>query len=264
MVEKTTIIPTSNESENKKVIWALYDDSESSYKKAIKKYFHKKYIVFSVGINDITFEKSDYYFYKKIDLSLFNFNLIKELSKLPKPDIILASPPCESWSGADCNGKMIRKIGNNHNWIVMNKRHYDEHNKNCHPVKRRYFYQKESGRLLGEATIGATIHIIQTFKPRVWVIENPQTSKIWEFQENHWCFFGNKNITYYSAYDNSYSLKPTIFKSNIKLNLKKERARGNKDHMAKGSYSKRSSIPKDLIKDLIEQIEMELRNETNK
>ena len=36
------------------------------------------------------------YFYRKIDLSLNNFNLFKDLNKLPKPDIILASPPCES------------------------------------------------------------------------------------------------------------------------------------------------------------------------
>lgn len=181
---------------------------------------------------------------------------------LPKPDIILASPPCESWSGADCDGKMFRKIDENNNWIVMNKKHYDKYNMDCHPVKKRYFVQKETGRIIGEATIGATIHIIQTFKPKVWVIENPQTSKIWDFQENHWNFVGNKNITYYSSYDNSYSLKPTIFKSNLIFRLKNKRTKGNKDHMAKGSYSKRSSIPSELIKDLIEQIELEINNET--
>lgn len=48
--------------------------------------------------------------------------------------------------------------------------------------------------------------------------------------------------------------KPIIFKSNIKLNLKKEKTKGNKNHMAKGSYSKRSAIPELLIKDIIQQI----------
>jgi C-5 cytosine-specific DNA methylase len=62
------------------------------------------------------------------------------------------------------------------------------------------------------------------------------------------------NGTYYSAYDNSFSLKPTIFKSNIKLNLLKDHRKGNDDHMARGSYSKRSSIPNLLIKDILEQI----------
>lgn len=95
--------------------------------------------------------------------------------------------------------------------------------------------------------------IIEHFKPKVWIIENPKTSKTWEFQENHWNFIGEMNATYYSAYDNSFSLKPTIFKSNIKLNLIKDHGKGNDDHMAKGSYLKRSSIPDLLIKDIIKQ-----------
>ena len=61
------------------------------------------------------------------------------------------------------------------------------------------------------------------------------------------------NDTYYSSYDKNFSLKPTIFKSNIELNLKKERIKGNKNHMAKGSYGKRSSIPELLIKDLVNE-----------
>ena len=36
------------------IIWALYDDAESSYKKAIKKYFNNHNIeVYSIGINDV-------------------------------------------------------------------------------------------------------------------------------------------------------------------------------------------------------------------
>ena len=197
--------------------------------------------------------KSKDYFYHLIDLSLNNFNLIKQLSSLPKPDIILASPPCESWSGADCNGKMFRSIDKEGNWIVKNSIFYERYNETCHPVKHRFFEQKERGRIIGESTVGATITIIKHFKPKVWIIENPKTSKTWEFQENHWNFKGETNSTYYSAYDNSFSLKPTIFKSNIKLNLLQKSERSNGDHMAKGSYLKRSSIPDLLIKDIIEQ-----------
>jgi site-specific DNA-cytosine methylase len=98
---------------------------------------------------------------------LCNFNLINQLKELPHPDIILASPPCESWSGADCGGKMFRSIDAHGNWKVMNSKYYDEYNKKCHPVKRRYFIQKERGRLLGEATIAGTIEIIKYFKPKV-------------------------------------------------------------------------------------------------
>lgn len=76
------------------VVWALFDDAESSYKNAIESYFpNEKINVYSIGINDIEFSKSEKYFYKRIDLSLNNFNLFNELNKLPKPNIILASPP---------------------------------------------------------------------------------------------------------------------------------------------------------------------------
>jgi cytosine-specific DNA modification methyltransferase len=48
----------------------------------------------------------------------------------------------------------------------MNSKYYDEYNKTCHPVKRRYFAQKERGRIIGESTVGGTIEIIQYFKPK--------------------------------------------------------------------------------------------------
>ncbi len=240
-------------------MWALYDDAESSYKKAFKKYFDGQFEVYSVGINDVHFKETKDYFYKRIDLSLNNFNLIKELSELPKPDVILASPPCESWSGADCGGRMFRSITEDGTWEVKNKKYYDEYNKSCHPVKHRYFIQKERSRLVGESTIGGTIEIIEHFNPKVWVIENPQTSKTWLFQKYHWDFDGIENLTYYSSYDPNFSPKPTIFKSNINLGLKEEKVKGNNDHMARGSYSKRSSIPSELIKEIIEKIQIELK-----
>ncbi|WFQ91582.1 hypothetical protein MFERI14815_00178 [Mycoplasma feriruminatoris] len=249
------------------VIWALFDDAESSYQKAIKKHFDKQFIVYSIGINDpknIKFKNSNFYKYMQIDLSLLNFNLLNQLKELENPDIILASPPCESWSGADCGAKMFAKIstsekrikGDTSIWEIRNRKYYDDYNKNAHPVKRRSFLQKEVGRLLGVSTIGATINIIETFKPKVWVIENPATSKTWEFQKRHWNFDNNcfENRTYYSSYDLNFSLKSTIFKSNLKLQLRKNRQKGNNDHMARGSYSKRSSIPSELIKDIILQI----------
>ncbi len=204
-----------------------------------------------VGINDVKFKEDKDYFYHRIDLSLNNWNLFEELKRLPKPFLILASPPCESWSGADCGGKMFKKIDENGNWCVQNRKYYEEYNKTSHPVKRRYFLQKEKGRILGESTIGATISIIEYFKPNVWIIENPQTSKMWDFQKNHWNFQGIENLAYYSSYDSNFSKKPTIFKSNIKLNLKKDKTPGNKAHMSKGSYRQRSSIPSELIKDIV-------------
>jgi hypothetical protein len=250
-----------NKNISKIIVWALYDDADSSYMNAIKKSFDGKFEVHSIGINDVVFAPSDLYFYHKIDLSLNNYNLLKTLSKeLPHPDIILASPPCESWSGADCAGKMFRSIDDKGNWIVMNSQYYDDYNKRAHPVKRRFFSQKERGRILGESTIGATIEIIKHFNPKIWVIENPQTSKSWEFQKKHWNFHGIENLTYYSSYNQNFSPKPTIFKSNVELSLIKDKVKGNNDHMARGSYSKRSSIPFELIKSIIEQLIEKISN----
>lgn len=246
---------TSNH--EKYVIWALFDDGNCSYKEAIKEFFHGKFKVHCFGINEkpkaFLNEKSRNYKYHKLDLSLTNPILFSKLDEIKdKPDIILASPPCESWSGADCDGKMFNGFNSIGNWIVKNKNFYDAYNKKCNPVKRRYFIQKEKGRIIGENTIGATIDIINHYPNAIWVIENPATSKTWIYQEKHWCFSGIINKTYYSSYDSSFSAKPTIFKSKIKLNLKSEKESvGNNRHMAYGSYDKRSAIPKQLIVDII-------------
>lgn len=142
----------------------------------------------------------------------------------------------------------------NGEWKVKNRDYYKRYNARCHPVKTRYFEQKETSRLIGEATIGGTIKIIEKYKPSIWIIENPKTSKTWDFQKEHWCFKGIENNTNYSSYDKNFSKKPTIFKSNYEFNLKKDKSNGNKAHMANGNYAKRSSIPLLLIKDLIDQI----------
>lgn len=154
---------------------------------------------------------------------------------------------------------MTRNIDQNGNWFIQNKNFYEMYNKYCKPVKKRYFVQKERSRLIGESTVGGTIEIINTFNPKVWIIENPKTSLTWKFQEYHWNFKGIMNNTYYSAYDENFSLKPTIFKSNIKLNLINKSAKGNRGHMSFGSYSKRSSIPEKLIKDIMDSILIHLK-----
>lgn len=245
------------DSMKKLILWALFDDGNCSYKKSIQKYFDGEFEVHCIGINNKPFDDSVNYKYHKIDLSLTNFGLLRELSKLPKPDIILASPPCESWSTADCGGRMFMSIDKEW-WHVKNRDFYNEYNKKCHPVKHRQFLQKETSRIVGENTIGATIMIIEHYAKRnkklIWAIENPATSKTWEYQKEHWCFRFYENKTYYSCYDKTFSPKPTIFKSNIKLNLKDKKIKGNNDHMARGSYDKRSAIPLNLIRDIVFQL----------
>lgn len=237
------------------VIWALFDDGNCSYRKAMETFHNGKFKVYSIGINERNenLEWNDNYIYKKIDISLINFNLLNEFETLDKPDIILASPPCESWSIADSGATMVKKINNDCTWQIQNKKFYDDYNAICeHAQMKRQFHNKEQSRILGESTIGATIRLIQVFKPKFWVIENPQTSKSWQYQKNHWGFEGVENLTFYSSYNEKFSLKPTIFKSNFEMDLSSKKKFGDNSYFANGSYDQRSSIPDTLIAAIID------------
>src|SRR5690606_18799824 len=117
----------------KKVIWSLFD-SETAVTQELNS---EEYIVYSIGLPSSSAITDNYI---KMDLS--RKSCLKKLEKLPKPDIIFASPPCETW--VDVN------IGN----VRFYKRNYNEHNlywqrdfkPNNYEVKHREL------RLLGQKT----------------------------------------------------------------------------------------------------------------
>lgn len=236
----------------KKIIWALFDDGERSYYNSL----NNRHRVISIGIND----KTDSYL--KLDLRLNNENLITSLEKLPPPDIILASPPCESWSIADNQRRAISTLDWGDGRLTMNLRtreFYDKNNSSCHPAMRRDFFKQHTTRLNGESTLLATIKIIEHFKPKVWVIENPATSLMWKYMSCMDLMLGSYDaIAYYNSYDEEFTRKPTNFRSNMKLNLKRVNVKQKKKWSETSGYDHRSSIPKDLILDIMEQIENDL------
>ena len=228
----------------KLTIWSLYDDGNMSYNKAISKFFPN---IVNISIGKIAhFDINNYY---QIDLSIFNDDLINELAKLPKPDIILASPPCESWSNADVikNIKEITSFGIE----LTNYETFVEFNKTS--KMQRNFFHKQKTRLLGEATSIATFKIIQHFKPKIWIIENPQTSKIWKYFYYYLNFRGFENKTNYAIWDNTFSLKPTIFMSNINLYLTNKKPSAANKWRLNCDYLTRSMIPEMLIKSIIDK-----------
>lgn len=232
-----------------KIIFALFDDGKRSYFNALKE--NSKYKVISIGINRKHEENENY---KLIDLRISNDKLFDELDKLEKPDIILASPPCESWSQADRPCNMWGKIENNY-IEIKNKEFFDNWNKKqTNSYKKREFFKKEAKRIIGEDTCAATLAIIEYYKPEVWVIENPLTSQIWKWIESHINIKGFKNIAHYNVYDEAFSKKPTNFFSNKKLNLKKSNIKS-KNLNEVCNYDLRSSIPASLIKDIVKQLE---------
>ena len=190
-----------------------------------------------------------------------------KLDELPSPDIILCSPPCEAWSMASAI-----KGGGNNCWrsvgetsSIRTKAELDAINATGTPYRRIYWKAKYR-RLNGEATAFNTLRIIERYSPKVWVIENPQTSQLWKYYKDVCGFEGYKNLAHYHAYDiENFTKKPTVFYSNIPLSLKTSREKpqlffkkseadlvGGKD--ISRSYNVRSRIPLELIKDILEQI----------
>ncbi|HEO1194788.1 TPA: DNA methyltransferase [Streptococcus agalactiae] len=91
-------------SDTKMTVWALFDSGNGSYTKgvtALNSSGGANIDIYPVGID---IENKNNHF---INLNLADYNrlfgdntLFDELDKLPKPDLIIASPPCESWSNA--------------------------------------------------------------------------------------------------------------------------------------------------------------------
>lgn len=228
------------------IVWCLFDDANGSWNKYSKEQNENTFI--SIGINN-----NDWDNYYQIDLSIQNESLINKLNELPKPDIIVASPPCESWSIADNQQRLWREQKGN-NIKVHLKSDIEHNNKVMHAKRKRDYYKQWRTTLNGISTTLGLLKVIEHFKPLIWVIENPETSKIWEFINENVGLNGFRNKTYYNAYDINFTKKPTIFFSNVKLDLRLNHIKQLRKWEETQGYALRSSIPKDLLKDIIEQI----------
>lgn len=246
------------------VVWSLFDSGKGAYQRTIDKYFSDRLKNYSIGIDKLN-ENDNFINLNLADYSaLFGDNkLFATLDQLPKPDIILASPPCESWSVASA----LR--GGNRCYVWMDgpmsmRRDIDliENNKKtpfkCYPWKVMYT------RVNGELCAYNTIRIIQRYQPKFWVIENPYSSHIWHYLSYYHEFTGIINQAHYGAYSDDFPKKPTGFMSNVPLVLKKM-PKGAKskitvswhgsDHRKQiRNYNVRSDIPELLVKDILDQL----------
>ena len=115
-------------------------------------------------------------------------------------------------------------------------------------------------RINGEMCIYNTLKIIERYKPKVFVIENPAYGRIWEYIANVIGFdIPYENLTYYNNYN--YPLKkPTKFGSNIDLKLLCDDIKANVEFRNfKGNggnkYNERSNIPIELVIDILKRCE---------
>ncbi len=244
-------------------IWALFDSENGCYYKIAKE----------MGIECLSFgidiENKNSHF---IELDLSNFSrlfgadqLFSVLDKYKKPDLIIASPPCESWSIASAmsKGNACWKtifFDNLFGYLPITDfaiRKKFEYKNNQYNFEKQFIK-----RINGELCTFNLIEIIKKYQPKYWVIENPATSKIWDYITNVLDFnLPYKNKTYYSDYGFDIH-KPTIFASNIFLNLSKQGKASKISWEKVIGYNTRSNIPDDLIKQIYKRImEEEKRKE---
>jgi hypothetical protein len=150
---------------DKIIVWALFDSGNGSYKKAAQKYENIE--IYSIGLD---IENKNNHF---INLNLADYSFLfgksvmyQELDKLPKPNLIIASPPCESWSvasamkGGNASWKQD-KIENLFGTMEGSRfvvRSYDDY-------KDVQFKPEKSlvNRINGELTVFNTIHRLKFF-----------------------------------------------------------------------------------------------------
>lgn len=243
----------------KVIVWALFDSGNGCYTQAASKF--PTIEIYPIGV-DIERKNSHFISLNLADYSqLFGKDMLFDaLDNLPKPDVILASPPCESfsvasamWKGNAC-WKQEEKQGSR--FVVRGFSDYQ-----LPQVKRVHFKYDRSflNRINGELCIYNTIRIIQRYNPAIYVIENPLSSRIWDYIHNIIGFLiPYDNPTYYGNYNYPVK-KPTKFKSNISLGLKYEDYyAGVRLNDVMKSYNARSNIPLNLVESIYRTILDEL------
>ena len=243
------------------IIWALFDSGNGCYKQVADT---MGYEVYAIGMDR---ENKNSHFIN-LDLSNYKYmfgdkELWNTLDKLPKPDLIIASPPCESWSVASAmnGGNACWKTDTMENLFGTMKgsnfviRDYEDY--------ENYQYIPENQiltRINGELCIYNTVQIIKKYKPKYWVIENPAYGKIWEYIEKilGWRI-PYENLTYYNAYGFEIK-KPTRFSSNLELNLKKDKIPNKIAFGLVRGYNNRSNIPTELIEQIFTKIEEKIND----
>lgn len=230
---------------NKKiVVWDLFGGGQNSVASAILENPDYEIYTFDVVPNEKNSFKHSNYHYYNLDLAagmvmpngkrhkvMGNLNIVNLFKKLniPKPDIIVSSTLCQSFSnvlsmvgGGTCFWKK-EKDGKYYDGIKLIEREIDEFErlksgftKNLNAEKQLFI------KRLGEQAVINTVKLIKYFKPKYWYIENPQSSLMWFYIANNLKLKGTLNIASLGAYGYPIA-KYAGFYSNVKLELENGR-----------------------------------------
>lgn len=250
----------------KMIIWALFDSGNGSYTRGAKDLNDKGLCDIEIHPIGIDIERKNNHF---INLNLADYSrlfgdntLFNTLDKLPKPDLIIASPPCESWSNASAipNGNACWKKEDLSDSLFEPQREPSpftiRSNSDYEQAYNNYKYDRQfMKRVNGELCVFNTIEIIKRYEPEFFIIENPASGRIWRYIEEVIGFeLPFKNPTRYNNYDYPIQ-KPTKFASNLDLQLNNE---ANKPEVTwqdfSKSYNERSNIPQELVKEIFTKV----------
>lgn len=250
----------------KMTVWALFDSGNGSYTKGVKTLNSSGEADIDIYPIGIDIERKNNHF---INLNLADYSrlfgdntLFNTLDKLPKPDLIIASPPCESWSNAsaipngnacwkkeDLSDSLFKSQKEPSPFTIRNSRDYEQ-------AYNNYKYDRQfMKRVNGELCVFNTIEIIKRYEPKFFIIENPASGRIWQYIEEVIGFeLPFKNSTYYNNY--GYPIrKPTKFAGNIDLKLNSEKVKADKTWQEfSNSYNERSNIPQKLVKTIFKEV----------
>lgn len=244
----------------KKIVWDLFGGLNGSLEKSLDK---NKYEILTFDILSKTKDGKENIV---IDLANENINhLINILKSYKKPDIITASPMCNSFSAA-----RRYRDGGTGGWIIEDDKKIILRSKESFELnkstKRNDKWDGITERAkLGKIAIENTFKIIEYFQPKYFYIENPKNSLIWNYIEYNMGINNYpKSAARYGSYDNFGMKKDTIFLSNIILFLRNDKWEPSyKKNMGWVKRQNRSDIPKSLLQHIFINFELddEIKNE---
>ena len=185
-----------------------------------------------------------------------NIKKLVDMHKKEPFDLLMASPPCESWSFATAgnNGNAYR---DKNSLALRTFQNWKEHpfvsvrklvERNAPEIPTVYARYLRNG-VNGDLTALFTAELVKALGIP-FVIENPQSSMLFEKLKREGLDFV-KNTACYSAYSNEFSLKRTGFASNVEMSLKNANKATFRMKYLKVNRKFRSAIPADLIKDIV-------------
>ena len=207
---------------NKLILWDLFGGGQNSIYNTVKEY--------NLPIEVYTFDITEPQHEKQFILDLSSKDVIEKLKQYPRPDIISASPLCQSFSivtvikGGGTIGWKILKDNSIEIRTLDEIRYYLTLNKYMKNWKSEVMLERAK---LGKRCLENTLMIIEYFKPKYFYIENPRLSLMWNYTKFNKDIDYFYNNTTYSAYG-FLTYKPTTFLSNIQLDLKQERPKAYK------------------------------------